>query len=398
MSGLLFLHSKGYIHRDIKPSNLLIDKGRVKLADFGCSTTFVLNEHGNTSINDHGTVIGTTIYMSPQVMRGGVAEDGDEAPEGYGRKADVWSLGVTLVEMATGKPPYRNAAAAIFAVCVTKEYPKLSSGMSEDAYHFLDRCLVEEARYRADCAELNEKPFCTNRLSDDARPFTGATFMDADRKMSSTLFFSPDEDFNLSADHLAVDSGSPGVFDDSRGFNHSMMKQAFGVGSGRNSHTNSTGESSHIKGTRMAACINEDDSLTCSAGVRHTETTAQSGGSGTGSGHFSSLVGISDISTTVKTEMYRDNQINKSNVLTDSSASQVDLVDATIMKETGHIWYQNKNACNSSDGPKNVYDSALSMDGAVRRIEIKQRVMCQDAVADDDDSTYSAALFAKGKN
>ena len=70
-------------------------------------------------------------------MRGGVADDIDDAPQGYGRKADIWSLGVTLVEMATGKPPYRNAAAAIYAVCVTKDYPKFEEGMSLEAEHFL---------------------------------------------------------------------------------------------------------------------------------------------------------------------------------------------------------------------------------------------------------------------
>lgn len=298
--GLLFLHSKGYIHRDIKPSNLLIDKGRVKLADFGCSTTFLLNEDGNTSINDHGTVVGTTIYMSPQVMRGGVAEDDSEAPQGYGRKADVWSLGVTLVEMATGKPPYRNAAAAIYAVCVTKEYPKLAEGMSLAAYRFLDRCLVEEAKYRADCKELSEEPFCTERIPDDVRPVTGGVAIsDTDRKMSSTLFFSPDGNFNLSADNIAVDSESPGLFDDSRGvFNHSMMKQAFGVGS----HAQTRNNRSAIDTLQQRVISNETRTSTrweelSACGdkqmyhdVVHTTSS--------GSGQYSALVGIIDMGFT----------------------------------------------------------------------------------------------------
>ena len=52
---------------------------------------------------------------------------------------DIWSLGITLCEMATAKKPYRNAAAAIFSVCVSKQYPVLPEAMSSDAVAFLGR-------------------------------------------------------------------------------------------------------------------------------------------------------------------------------------------------------------------------------------------------------------------
>ena len=58
---------------------------------------------------------------------------------GYGRKADVWSLGVTLSEMSTGRSPYRTAAAAIYSVCVSKKYPTFPEEMSADAHNFLSR-------------------------------------------------------------------------------------------------------------------------------------------------------------------------------------------------------------------------------------------------------------------
>ena len=92
----------------------------------------------SSSFNDHGTVTGTTIYMSPQVMRGGIDELSGEK-DGYGRKADVWSLGVTLTEMATGKAPFRNAASAIYAVCVSKEYPQFPESISTEGHDFLSR-------------------------------------------------------------------------------------------------------------------------------------------------------------------------------------------------------------------------------------------------------------------
>ena len=88
-----YAHSRGIVHRDIKPSNILIDaRGNCLLADFGIAKMV----EGTAEFTKTGGIIGTPAYMSPEQGLG-------ETPDG---RSDIYSLGVILYEMATGKPPY----------------------------------------------------------------------------------------------------------------------------------------------------------------------------------------------------------------------------------------------------------------------------------------------------
>ena len=89
--GLMFMHSKNILHRDIKPQNIFMSaRDILKLGDFGIS-----KDLGTTTLAK--TYLGTPYYMAPEICQGAR----------YGKKADIWALGVTLYEMATNNKPFQ---------------------------------------------------------------------------------------------------------------------------------------------------------------------------------------------------------------------------------------------------------------------------------------------------
>uniref|UniRef100_A0A8C5BMB0 Mitogen-activated protein kinase kinase kinase 3 n=1 Tax=Gadus morhua TaxID=8049 RepID=A0A8C5BMB0_GADMO len=148
LEGISYLHSNMIVHRDIKGANILRDSaGNVKLGDFGASKRLQTICMSGTAIR---SVTGTPYWMSPEVISG----------EGYGRKADIWSLGCTVVEMLTEKPPWAEyeAMAAIFKIATQPTNPLLPPTSSDKTRDFLRRIFVEP-KLRPGAEELLRHPF-----------------------------------------------------------------------------------------------------------------------------------------------------------------------------------------------------------------------------------------------
>jgi serine/threonine-protein kinase 24/25/MST4 len=130
VQALQYLHKTAkIIHRDIKCANILIyTGGMVKLCDFGVACETFIKSKRNS-------FVGTAYWMPPEIIK----------HKEYGFKADVWSLGISIIEMITGNPPFSdlNPQRAIFLIPKSKA-PKISGDFSDDLKEFISMCLKED--------------------------------------------------------------------------------------------------------------------------------------------------------------------------------------------------------------------------------------------------------------
>lgn len=177
LPALAYMHSRHMVHRDIKPANILVStEGQPKVSDFGISAFM------DNTIAQCNTFLGTVTYMSPERING----------QPYSSPADIWALGLTLLECATGRYPYDASGGTIQLMIqlMEEECPLPPEGQcSPELRDFVSQCMRKDPWQRPTAEQLLQHPFVTQqgRPPADLRAFMRRCMYDPTEKLEDAV-------------------------------------------------------------------------------------------------------------------------------------------------------------------------------------------------------------------
>jgi serine/threonine protein kinase len=147
LKGLSYLHGRNVSHRDIKGANILLSEdGKAKITDFGVSKI-------QQDSDKMKTLVGSPYWIAPEIIING----------GYDKSADIWSLGITLIEMAEGRPPHSDTTNPVRVIWLIpyKDPPRLAEPdkWSPEMSDFVEKCLQKDPTMRSTPQQLLKHPF-----------------------------------------------------------------------------------------------------------------------------------------------------------------------------------------------------------------------------------------------